>query len=295
MILLWCSAAVAGVPLVYDGGGVDEVVAFAVDRTGLPASQFDPVALDSLLTLPPRTLGPATLRACAGAPTRAADLAGNAVRAEARWRDQDAQGAMDQLDLGIASVGCLGDRVEPDVVSGLFLLRGGLLAAAGDLEGARAEVRTALSLAPAAAWGASLPEEGRAIFDAVRAETATVLLTVSPATGGARPAVDGKTAPEEPVPLRSGLHLVQLPSTSGLRSAWLTVAGDATLVLPGSYRRPVLERMSDEAARVDVERLLLATSNGGPVYVTSQGGLWLVSAEGTTTLGAPTVPTKGRR
>jgi hypothetical protein len=91
---------------------------------------------------------------------------------------------------------------------------------------------------------------------------------------------------------------VQIPSTKGLRSAWLTLDEDAALVIPANFRKPVLERLSEPARRLEVERLLLATVGSGPIYVVAGGGLWLITQEGavvtTTCLIEPPPPAKGR-
>ena len=54
--------------------------------------------------------------------------------------------------------------------------------------------------------------------------------------------------PEASRRIQTGLHLAQIPGSSGIQTAWLAVAGDTTLVLPERFRRPVLERMTDAAA-----------------------------------------------
>jgi hypothetical protein len=292
--------------VVHDGGDPAAVLAEVAHRTGLPLSQFEATALDSLLRATPRVMGGATLRHCAGAPTRAAELRANAVRAEAAWRDGRAAEALDQLDLGIGGLGCLGERVEPPVAARLFQLRGGILAQRGELESAQAELRTALSFAPAAMWDQALPSEGLTIFHALRSESPSARLRLAPAGASVGPSVDGRGAPAgEPIlELRPGLHLVQIPSTAGLRSAWLTVEGDATLIVPGSYRRPVLEQLALPEAAPDVERLLLSTLGVEATYAASGGGLWLISTDEsgphtTTLISLPppveAAPEKGRR
>lgn len=273
-----------GVPLVYDGGVGSELAAAASQRTGLPVEQLEPTDLNTLLKALPRTLGQATLRHCAGAPTRVSELRASAVRAEAWLREGKEANALDELDLAIAGLGCLSERVEVSTASRLFLLRGVMLAG-GDPEAARAELRTALSFSESVSYDSWLPPAGLPLFEEVKAETVRVKLQIAPASAG--PAVNGVTVAAS-VELRTGLHLVQIPSTAGLRSAWLTIAGEAALVVPGAYRRPVLERLAGED-RGEIERLLQATLGGEPAYVSVSGGLWLVSDEGTVTLVAPPV------
>lgn len=299
MFVFLLGMAQAGVPLVYDGEVADDLVAQAAKRTGLPISQFDPVTLDTLLKTPPRTLGQAVLRHCASSLTRTVELRNNAVRAEASWRGGDTDSALDQLDLGIAGLGCLSERVEIPVAARLFLLRGALLAQRNDPEGAKAEMRTALSLG--VTWPEDFPPAGQAIFEEVSKETATANLSFLPATTGASPVIDGKTVTlSATLPLRPGLHLLQVPSTAGLRSAWLTVDGSATLVIPGNYRRPILELMNDAAGRPEVEQLLLATLGGEGAYIANKGALWLMSAEDgvphtTTLIAPPPAPVEGKK
>lgn len=289
LVLGWLAAALAGVPVVHDGGAAGVAAAAVAARTGVPVSELDPRTLDSLLALQPTTVGAAVLRHCAQASTRAVDLRNYGVRAEAAWRQGSPEDAMDQLDLGIAGLGCLSERVEPAVAGRMFLLRGALLARDGQVDAARNELVTGLGLLPDAAWDEWLPSDGRAILDALREQAPTATLWVAPSDAAAGPSVDGRTVVGAgPLLLQPGLHLIQVPSTAGLRSAWLTVDGDAALVVPGSYRRPVLEDLADPALRPDVERLLQAGLGTQPVYVVGGGGIWLVAVEGgkavTTTL-----------
>ncbi len=304
-LLLWPGMARAGIPLVYDGEVSADVVERAARGTGLPDTQFDPVTLEALLKGPPQTLGSAVVRHCSGPPTRAADLLANAVRAENAWQKGDPIVAMDELDLGIGGLGCLAERVDPAIMSRMFLLRGGLLARGGHPDEARAELRTALSLSATRDWPANFPAEGAPAFAEVQAEPERVPLQLAPSSSGAAPSVDGATMPAgSALQLRPGLHLLQVPSTAGLRSAWLTVEGPSTLVVPSSFRRPILEQLSDPSKRDDVGMLLLATLDVQAVYVAHTGGLWLVSEEGgtlsTTTLiepsaAAPAPPKKGKK
>ena len=282
--LLWIGAAIAGIPLVYDADPAAAAAAadLAARSTGLPDDQFDPVALDGLLKGLPEVVGDAVVRHCAGPPTRAPELLANTVRAESAWQQGDAIVAMDELDLGISGLGCLSDRVDPGVMSRLFLLRGGLLARGGRPDEARAELRTALSVSATRAWPEGFPAEGAALFAEIQTEPGRVPLHLAPAASGAAPVVNGATMPAgSPLQLRPGLHLLQIPSTAGLRSAWLTVSGPATLVVPTSYRRPVLERLADPERRPEVALPLLSTLDSPAVYVTHHGGLWLLSAQGT--------------
>lgn len=297
------STAHAGVPVVYDGADPAAVVSTVTARTGLPTSQLDPTALDTLLRASPAVLGNAAIRHCATAPTHMADVQAAAVRAEHAWRDADPAGALDHLDLGIAELGCLVELADPAVAGRMFLLRGGLLAREGQLDAARAELVTAAALLPTVAWDDTLPPEGAPLLAEVTSRVASVALTVAPAGTTSGPWIDGRSVATSPLPLRPGLHLVQSTANPGIRSAWLVVDGDATAVFPASYRRPLLERMRDPAAWPEVAALLRGAIPGFEVgYVASEGGLWLVAVEAgqlaTTTVVAPpavqvaTPPTK---
>lgn len=279
-LLLGASLAVAGVPLVYDQAASADAVERVAARTGLPAVELDPVPVDTVLRSTPRVVGGAALRHCAGSPARAPEIRSTLVRAEAAWLARDAALAMDQADLGITNLGCLVDRLEPDVAARLFLLRGGLLLQEGDAEGARAEIRAALAQRSDLAWDERLPPGGDVLLDTVRAEAVQVSLSVVPRPVGNGPWIDGRDAPTDgaPMHLGVGLHLLQVASTAGLRSAWLTVEGDATLVIPGAFLRPVLGYLADPAARAPVERLLLSTQ-GDAVYAVEGAGIWLVALE----------------
>jgi hypothetical protein len=299
LLLAASSTAWAALPLVYDAGTPAEAVATAVAGTGLPADQFEPRPVSAVLTASARAFRGGTLRHCAGAPTRGPDLRAHAVRAEAAWREGDAAGALDQLDLGIAALGCLTERVEPAVAARMFLLRGGLFARNGDAGAAKAELQTALALDPEAAWSASLPPDGAPLLDLVRAVAEDAPVDVLPAVRSAGPWLDGHDPVDGGFSVRPGLHLLQAPSTAGLQTAWLTVEAGATVVLPSGYRGAVLPMLGDAAARPEVERLLQTTLGAPAAYVVSGGGVWLVTFDGdapvTEQLVAPPVEDVGKK
>jgi len=288
--------AQAGVPVVWDTGTSTEVLSFVAQRTGLPPDQLEPRPLDGLLQQPATTLGLGALRHCATTPTQVPQIRAFLVRAEAAWRSGDAPGAMDQADLAVAGLGCLKERAEIPVATRIFLLRGGLLAYIGQTDIAREEMRTALSLQADAVWDAALPPQGAALLDEVRPEVQAHALALAPHTTTGGPWVDGRdpAADGSPWVLRPGLHLVQVPSTAGITSSWLTLNGDTLLVVPSAYRRPVLGRLAVPTDRTDIERLLQATLGNEGIYVANGGGLWLVGVEDgvpvTTTLVEPPPP-----
>jgi hypothetical protein len=294
-LVIGLAPAHAAVPLVHSGATAADAVAATVAATGLPPEQLAPVSLKTVLSAAPRAVGAAALRHCAGAATRGPEVRAHVVRAEAAWRDGDERGAMDQLDLGIARLGCLTEKVDTVAVTRLFLLRGGLLARAERPEDARAELVTALGFTPAAVWDEWLPSDGRSLLDTLHAEPAAATLTVAPMRPSTGPWVDGH-APMDggPFSLRPGLHLVQAATPKGIRSAWMTVEGDATLVLPASFRAPVLGGLSESQRWLGVARLLESTQQAEAVYAAADGGVWLVSFEQAepvvTVLAAPPVP-----
>ena len=284
LTLLVTSPALAGVPVIHDGGG-PELLEQVASRTGLPTSQLDSVSLSTLLEEPPQALG-AALRHCAGTPNRSADVRADLVRAEAAWAEGERRKAMDHLDLAMAHIGCLEELAEPAVVARVFLLRGSMIAAADQLPEAVVELRSALAFSPELTWDPDFPAEGEGALIEARVVENPVALDVAPAGTGSGPWVNGAAVKTTARSVSPGLHLVQSPASPGIRSAWLVVKGDATLVIPASYRRPVLERMADPAQRSEVELLLLASFPDLPaVYVASEGGVWLVtlSPEGAST------------
>ena len=278
---LWAigaSPALAGVPVVHDGE--DAVTRAAlVDQTGLPASQFDLLSLREARKLAPRVVGAATLRHCSGSPTRAAELRALQVRAESALRDGEASVAQDHLDLAIAGLGCLSEPVEAKVGARLLLLRGVAMAQAGDAERARAELQTALALDPEVKWLEGLAEEHAILLEETRATTPSAELTISPPPRGATPWVDGKPV-KVGVVVRPGLHLVQVPSTSGLRSAWMTIHGDAALVVLEGQRPQHLAGIAAKPPDRHAVWLLDALAEEPSVYVVHKGGIWLAELEG---------------
>ena len=281
MILgLLASAALAGTPVVFEDGTGPDAVAQVARRTGLPAHQLEAVPLRSLLDHRPLTLGGAALRHCSGQPASRDEIRAAAVRGEAAWRDGDAAAAMDHLDQGMARLGCLQDRVEAPVVARIFLLRGSILAREGDPSAGRDEVLTALSLQPDLAWDEWLPPAGRPLLQGLRDDPTRVTLGIAPGATAAGPWIDGRAVPDgaPEVSLRPGLHLVQVASTGGMKSAWLTLSSDGALVVPGSFKAPVLPRLSDAEQRLAVERLLQASFPGeAAAYGAARGGLWMTT------------------
>ena len=273
------AVAAAGVPLIHDDTDPQVAMVAVVHGTGLPADQLDPIALSEVLQARPSVVGAGALRHCAGAASRNTDVRAHLVRAEAAWREGDYRGAMDQADLGIAGLGCLSERVERPEAARLFLLRGGLIARDGHDDAAREELRTALALSPRVQWDEWLPSEGRVLLAQVRAEPAEIALGVAPESMSVGPWLDGSDPTDGGFTARQGLHLVQVPGTGGLATAWLTLEADAVVVVPRSFRPPVLSLLADPATRSDVERLVQAASRGMPAYVASGGGVWLLTFE----------------
>jgi hypothetical protein len=289
-LLAFATFASAGVPVLHDGADVAAITEGVAARTGLPASQLDPVALDTLLATPPQVLGAASLRRCAREPSAPSAVEAEFGRAEAAYSASDDGAAMDHLDLALALAGCLPSIVEPAILARVFLLRGAVASEQGDVATASHELRSAVALVPDVAWPMGWGPEGAALLAAEQADLSTYSLSVVPPPATSGPWIDGR-AVASTQPLGAGLHLAQYAGTSGIRSAWLTVGGDARFVLPGSFRRPVLELMVDPAGRAAVEALLEATiPEFQAAYVAHGGGLWLVTREPAGLVTAELVP-----
>lgn len=304
MWISWFIAARAGIPVIHDGGVAAEVIAAASARTGLPQTELTAQALDTLLAAPPQVLGDAVIRRCAKTATQMPEVFAELARAEVAFAKQDPFGAMDHLDLAVATLGCLDQIVEPDAAARVFRLRGAVELSESDVEGARGELRTALAFEPTLVWDAGLPAAGAALLDEERAAVASCALGTMPPASTSGPWIDSRSATASPHQVAPGLHLAQYGTTAGIRSAWLVVGGDATLVVPTSFRRPVVERMADPAGRPQVEALLAAAiPDFYAGYVAFGGGLWLVTRDqdqlATTELvavpPAEPVPTSGKK
>ena len=305
-LLLGASAPAAAVPLVYADGAPATVMAEVERATGLPPGQLEPVAMTALLGKPPAMVGSGALRHCAGAVVRGGELRAAALRAEAAATGGDPSAAQDQLDLALSAMGCLGERVEPPVAARIFLLRAAAQLQRGEAEAARAELRTALAFQPEVTWLTSSSPDGAALLEAERAAyfqcpspgacPGLLPVLVRPGARSAGPWVDGAAAdPAGPLRLTPGLHLLQVASTAGLRSAWLTVEGPAALVIPSAWRGAPLAGLADPAAAPELIDLLRAGLPQATVaYAAAGGGLWLVdlAAEGAsvTTVVAPPPP-----
>ena len=278
-LLLLVGLARAATPVVVDGPAPPQLLAELSALTGLPTEQLQVQALEPLLAAPPQALGDAVVRRCTGEATRTDQVQTELVRASAAWSGgQDEVGTQDHLDLAVAYLGCLGELADAPVAAQVFLLRGALEARRGDPEVAHNELRTALAFQPDLTWDSRLPSEGEAIFVEVQQGGPAGRLEVVPSGLQSGPWVDGRLLSAEGVEVGVGLHLVQHASAAGIRSSWLVVGGDARLVLPGSFRRPILERMAEPPGRGAVEALLAATLPGfQAAYVAQGGGVWLVS------------------
>ena len=306
VLALGCGEAWA-VPLVVDGVAPADAQTAAAAVAGLPVDQLEPVSLPLLLQRPAGALGDATLRHCAGSPTSGAVVRAHVQRADLAVRSGATAEAADHLDLGLTALGCLGERVEPAVAARLFLMRGALAAADGQTEVARGELRTALSFVPQLAWDAALPgtaellqAERAAHMDCPTAPSCAggAPLRVLPSARSAGPWLDGRAlaAGADPTPVPPGLHLLQVAGTGGLRSAWLTVRGESSVVLPDALRRPLTP---GAGGPTDALRGLLALTLPGvsAAYVWADGGMWLVELDpavpdraALTTLQAPAAP-----
>jgi hypothetical protein len=297
MILLLALSPVAdaATPVIHDDTLDAEAVAAVAANTGLPSTQLASTRLDTLLAAPPDVLGDAVMRRCTQSTSTGSEVSAEVARAEAAWARSDRIGTMDHLDLAVAHAGCLSELVERGPAARAFRLRAEVALAHGEAEAARGELRTALAFEPQLAWAdGRVPEGGAELLQDLRSgETSEVrLLPTSSATG---PWIDGRTAAGA-LTLSEGLHLLQYSSSVGIRSAWVVVGGPATLVVPTGYRRPVIERVEDDARRSELEALIAAAvPEFYAAYVVHEGGVWLVADDGagnvtTTPIAAPAEP-----
>ena len=273
------SGALAGAVVVHDSGDVTDVLRQVSHRTALPMDQLEGIHIDELTARPPTVAGDGALRHCAGKSIRANDIRALQLRAEVAWRDGERQDALDQLDLGITQLGCLADRVDRKVATRMFLLRAGILADAGHSTDAHEELRSALAMSPDAVWDEKLPAAGAELLEQVRMEPESAHVAVAPKLT-TPPWVDGQAVPDGlPLPRRVGLHLAQVPSTAGLQSAWLTLDGSATIVVPSGFRGDVLAGMQQDRSRADLLKLFEATVGDKPTYVRWNDALWLITRD----------------
>ncbi len=296
MIGLFVAGAHAGVPVVFDGTDGAAVIAAAAQKSGLPTSELDPVPLDRLLRVPPQLLGDAVMRRCSGSPSTMAVVRADLARAEAAWVKKDTLAAIDHLDLAVTQLGCLSELVETAQAARVFMLRAELMLNGDSPDDAGGELRSAVAFAPDITWTAT-SVDGATILDEERAVEATAVVSVVPAGSGAGPWIDGRgfAAGSTEMRVTEGLHLVQHGTPAGIRSAWLRVGGDTTLVVPGNYRRPILDAILLPETRRPVEALLATTLPAFTAgYVSHAQGLWLVTLEdgvvATTEIAAPPPP-----
>lgn len=279
-LLFLLGAALAGVPVVATDEALAGARAAVAARTGLPAEQLDEVSIRKLLEGPPQILGEAVLRRCTSPAQPMEAARAEQMRAEAAWQRRDRLAATDHLDLAVSRLGCLSERVDAASAARVFLLRGALAAEAGDLETAKSELATALAFQPRLDWDPDLPPGGQALFEEQRAGQLAIELRVLPGGQISGPWVDGQALEGSATSIRvaPGLHLAQHTTPAGIRSAWLAVGGDSTLVVPGAYRSSALGELGPEASRQPVVALLQASFPGAPAaYVLEGGRMWLVT------------------
>ena len=285
--------AFAQTPVVYSDVTAPEAVALTVARTGLPEDQLEAVPLTKLMEAPAALLGAGALRRCPSEPSDGEQIRAVIARAEAARLAGDLRASANGLDRAVAQLGCLSDVVEGSIAAGAFLRRGAALAANGNEEAARGEFVTALSLDPKLAWLESLPSEGQAAFEALQANGLGTRATLQflPAESPGGPWLDGVEVADQ-ISAPHGLHLLQYTGPTGVQSAWLSVGGDATVVVPRSFRATIMASVGqDGAASAGLGGLLAA---GFPErdagYVTHEGGLWLIVREGRDLMVSELVP-----
>ncbi|MDG1479036.1 MAG: hypothetical protein P8R54_05560 [Myxococcota bacterium] len=279
--MIWLlSAAFAGTPVIHDDALPAAVREQVSGRTGLPGDQLELIAFRDLIASPPATLGAAVMRHCAAEPIEMTTLRTELSRAEGSWRLHDPQTAMDHLDLAVAWMSCLTVLAEPAPLARLFLLRGSLLAQEGAVEASLDEMNTALAFDSTLVWDDSFPPEGEAVLMAARSSDIANQITLTPPGTTSGPWLDGHLAQGASIAVRSGLHLIQVASTAGLRSAWLFVRQDAALVIPTGYHRSDLTRIATIEDDDPLFTLLQGSfSDLAAAYIASGGGLWLVTVE----------------
>jgi len=268
------------VPIVHDRPDPADLVATVARHTGLPHEQLAPVSMDELRDAPPEVLGDAVLRRCASGPTMANSLRSSLARAEAAWSASDALSAFDQLDLAVSDMGCLGELIEPAVAARIFQLRGSLEAQRDEPLAASSEFRTALGFDPELTWVTRYPGVAAPIFEAERSSPRPHSIVVLPTGTSSGPWVDGSALSSQGghIDVSPGLHLVQHATSRGIRSAWLMVTGDARLVLPESFREPILDGVLEPDRALEVAALVCAAlPDFTAAYISHAEGLWLVT------------------
>jgi hypothetical protein len=275
---LLVALAHGGTPLLVEGEDREAAARDVSARTGLPRDQLDPLDISSLLDKPPQVIGDAVLRRCVRQPVGMEPARAELARAVVAQQSSDLVGALDHLDLAVASLGCLSELVDRTAAARIFLLRGAILSSQREIGGARSEFRTALSFDRDVSWDDSLPDSGHALLEEERDWSRRHRIIALPSELVSGPWLGGQELGAAGLEVADGLILAQYASPAGIRSAWMVVTGDASLLFPAAYREPVLERMAQPGGQREVELLLEATL---PDFVAAyvhhaSGGTWLV-------------------
>ncbi len=277
-VALLLPVAHAGTPVVFEGQGGQAAVREVVTRTGLPPDQLVPLDIATLVESPPQVVGDAVLRRCVREPEGMESVRAELARAASARLAGDLFASLDHLDLAVAGLGCLDELVDGPVAAQIFLQRGAILAARGELDASRSELRTALSFDPELPWDTHLPGGAEDLLEEERSAVREYRVDAAPSGLVSGPWLGGQVIAAEGLPAASGLILAQYSSPAGIRTAWLVVSGDATLLVPEAYRPPLLPRMVEADGRRELGLLLGATV---PDFVAAYvhdpvWGTWLV-------------------
>lgn len=281
MLALFASWALAQTPVVHlDELPSSDAIEAVAALSGLPPSQLDSLPMGEVLASPPALLGAGSLRRCARPPSTLDDVRAEIGRARRALIAEDITDTQNRLDAAVTMLGCIEEVADAAVGAELYLLRGAVHAWLDQLEDAHYEYLTAFAFDRALAWDESLPEAGRLSFEAARSAVPEGVVHFLPGKPVSGPWLDGALT-HEPTPAAKSLHLAQVATGTGVQTAWLVVAGEATVVVPGSFRTNAIEAIGRGSEPAGFSRLLAATiPDFQAAYVVHQGGVWLLLREG---------------
>jgi hypothetical protein len=263
----------AAIPVLTEGTPPADAVQAVSARAAVPADQLAAVTLDELVVREPVAVaGDGVFRRCPTTPVDASRVDADLARAAAAVDRGDAD-AWTQLDRLVVELGCLTQVASPPVGARAFALRAAVRRARGD-----APADLALEDAVAASFSAPTGE--------------VPVRFVGGGTSG--PWVDGRAA-AAPARFSPGLHLLQYTGAKGVRSGWLTVQGEVTVVFADAITRPALDGLSDPV-RQEAALAVVASLVEPPVaYVVSGGGIWHVELTPTPVVTELTPPASATR
>ena len=226
----------------------------------LPEDELAVSTLEDLLAgVPPMLAGDGTLSTCAGEPHDGSPLAEAITTAEGQLDYAEFSEARASLEAGLASLACLQGELDGDLVARAWYLHGIGFLGEEDKPGAWESFGRTWHYDRAMGWDDTYPPDGKATFEAARAEQdATDPTRISVLPDGEL-IVDGEARKvSEVLSLAPGHHVLQAPSSLASGVLELPAEASSELLLPWA----IDDRTLGAVATSDAQDLLAWALSG---------------------------------